>query len=514
MILLYAFFFTTTSYFLQYFILFFLFYFFNFNFYTQVEMLNKQLEKIYNLEYNYFFLFLFILIFFENICNTKFKKKLILFFIFFNFFFFESNCLFLYNESAINPKLLNGLFNYHPLIIYYCYTIFIVFAILQCKFILITKIARFNNKYFLLLFYFHNFKIKLTIYSLVGLILGSWWAYQEINWGGWWNWDPIELISLLFFILSFYLIHTVFSNITIFNFFFVYLIIFYQFFLTRYGIINSIHSFLSSNFTIFFIYIYYFWLYFFFFWILCFFKNKRSTRFVFYKDYVFFVGFFFIYLCYLNILQNTEIKLNFNVLLSFFFKLDYFKWFTFFFFIFLIFLSFNTKKLKNKLYCFTTAISFDTFFLLFIFSKVNKLTLFHFFLFFFTFIVTIKINNFVFFSNSETQQTIFLLFYSTEINFSFKIYFFFNYLNEFLKNYIAISVIFDSYNNFLNTTSATINFFSTFTNLNNNNTFFIFNNTYYTFFSYFLNNVFFFLSFIFLSSLCCSFRFKNIYDRF
>lgn len=31
----------------------------------------------------------------------------------------------------------------------------------------------------------------------LGIILGSWWAYCELGWGGWWFWDPVENASLL-----------------------------------------------------------------------------------------------------------------------------------------------------------------------------------------------------------------------------------------------------------------------------------------------------------------------------
>ncbi len=29
-----------------------------------------------------------------------------------------------------------------------------------------------------------------------GITLGSWWAYRELGWGGWWFWDPVENASL------------------------------------------------------------------------------------------------------------------------------------------------------------------------------------------------------------------------------------------------------------------------------------------------------------------------------
>jgi hypothetical protein len=37
---------------------------------------------------------------------------------------------------------------------------------------------------------------------LIALFLGSWWAFQEGTWGGWWNWDPSEVFGLLFLILQ------------------------------------------------------------------------------------------------------------------------------------------------------------------------------------------------------------------------------------------------------------------------------------------------------------------------
>lgn len=39
------------------------------------------------------------------------------------------------------------------------------------------------------------------------MVLGGWWAYQEGNWGGWWNWDPSELISLFLLMMVMRIIH-------------------------------------------------------------------------------------------------------------------------------------------------------------------------------------------------------------------------------------------------------------------------------------------------------------------
>lgn len=40
-----------------------------------------------------------------------------------------------------------------------------------------------------------------------GIVLGSWWAYHVLGWGGWWFWDPVENASLLPWLLATALIH-------------------------------------------------------------------------------------------------------------------------------------------------------------------------------------------------------------------------------------------------------------------------------------------------------------------
>ncbi len=43
----------------------------------------------------------------------------------------------------------------------------------------------------------------------LGVISGSWWAYNSIGWGGWWSWDPVQNISLLPIILTTALVHVI-----------------------------------------------------------------------------------------------------------------------------------------------------------------------------------------------------------------------------------------------------------------------------------------------------------------
>ena len=42
----------------------------------------------------------------------------------------------------------------------------------------------------------------------IGILLGSWWAYLELGWGGWWFWDPVENASLMPWLVGTALIHS------------------------------------------------------------------------------------------------------------------------------------------------------------------------------------------------------------------------------------------------------------------------------------------------------------------
>ena len=42
----------------------------------------------------------------------------------------------------------------------------------------------------------------------VGIALGSWWAYYELGWGGWWFWDPVENASFMPWLVGTALIHS------------------------------------------------------------------------------------------------------------------------------------------------------------------------------------------------------------------------------------------------------------------------------------------------------------------
>ncbi len=88
----------------------------------------------------------------------------------------------------------------------------------------------------------------------VGIALGSWWAYYELGWGGWWFWDPVENASLMPWLAGTALIHSlavtekrgVFKAWTIMLAIFAFALSLLGTFLVRSGVITSVHSFAAD----------------------------------------------------------------------------------------------------------------------------------------------------------------------------------------------------------------------------------------------------------------------------
>lgn len=88
----------------------------------------------------------------------------------------------------------------------------------------------------------------------VGIALGSWWAYYELGWGGWWFWDPVENASFMPWLAGTALIHSlavtekrkVFKSWTVLLAISAFSLSLLGTFLVRSGIIVSVHSFASD----------------------------------------------------------------------------------------------------------------------------------------------------------------------------------------------------------------------------------------------------------------------------
>ena len=88
----------------------------------------------------------------------------------------------------------------------------------------------------------------------LGISLGSWWAYYELGWGGWWFWDPVENASFMPWLMATALLHSViatsekgiFKSWTILLSIFTFSLSLLGTFLVRSGILISVHSFASD----------------------------------------------------------------------------------------------------------------------------------------------------------------------------------------------------------------------------------------------------------------------------
>jgi cytochrome c-type biogenesis protein CcmF len=88
----------------------------------------------------------------------------------------------------------------------------------------------------------------------VGIALGSWWAYYELGWGGWWFWDPVENASFLPWLIGTALLHSLavtekrslFKSWTILLAIFTFSLSLLGTFLVRSGVLTSVHAFAND----------------------------------------------------------------------------------------------------------------------------------------------------------------------------------------------------------------------------------------------------------------------------
>ncbi len=92
------------------------------------------------------------------------------------------------------------------------------------------------------------------IFLTLGIALGSWWAYYELGWGGWWFWDPVENASFMPWLVGTGLLHSLavtekrgaFRNWTVLLAIFAFSLSLLGTFLVRSGVITSVHSFAAD----------------------------------------------------------------------------------------------------------------------------------------------------------------------------------------------------------------------------------------------------------------------------
>ena len=92
------------------------------------------------------------------------------------------------------------------------------------------------------------------LFLTLGIALGSWWAYYELGWGGWWFWDPVENASFMPWLVGTALIHSlaatekrgVFKAWTVLLAVFTFSLSLLGTFLVRSGVLTSVHAFATD----------------------------------------------------------------------------------------------------------------------------------------------------------------------------------------------------------------------------------------------------------------------------
>ena len=161
---------------------------------------------------------------------------------------------FLIKGKGLNPLLQNFWMEVHPPIL------FLGFALSIVPFTFAVS-ALIKNKYDQWIKYALPWTIAASLILGLGLMIGGYWAYGVLGWGGFWGWDPVENASLIPWLISVALIHTMliqkqtqimnrdklgrFAKTNIALAVLMFLLVLYSTFLTRSGILSkaSVHSF-------------------------------------------------------------------------------------------------------------------------------------------------------------------------------------------------------------------------------------------------------------------------------
>ena len=149
--------------------------------------------------------------------------------------------------NGLNPLLQNPGMIFHPPLLFLGYGGFAVPACLALAQALSGQ-ASTEGAWFRLS---RPFIILAWLFLTAGIVLGAWWAYMELGWGGYWAWDPVENASLIPWLIATASLHTLIVedrrnklgrvNVTMMALTTV--SAFFATYLVRSGIIDSVHAF-------------------------------------------------------------------------------------------------------------------------------------------------------------------------------------------------------------------------------------------------------------------------------
>jgi len=108
--------------------------------------------------------------------------------------------------TELNPVLQDPILVIHPPLLYLGYLSYISLLGFALEFIYK------NTQKTRILYYLRLFNTLSWSALTIGILLGSWWIYAELGWGGFWFWDPVENVSLLPWLASTTLTHFLILN--------------------------------------------------------------------------------------------------------------------------------------------------------------------------------------------------------------------------------------------------------------------------------------------------------------
>jgi cytochrome c-type biogenesis protein CcmF len=150
--------------------------------------------------------------------------------------------------SDLNPVLQDFALAIHPPMLYTGYVGFSVAFAFACAAMLEGRLDQAWAKWT------RPWTIFAWLFQTIGIALGSWWAYYELGWGGWWFWDPVENASFMPWLVGTALIHSlsvtekrgIFKSWTLLLAIFAFSLSLVGTFLVRSGVLVSVHSFATD----------------------------------------------------------------------------------------------------------------------------------------------------------------------------------------------------------------------------------------------------------------------------
>jgi cytochrome c-type biogenesis protein CcmF len=150
--------------------------------------------------------------------------------------------------ADLNPVLQDFALSIHPPMLYTGYVGFSVAFAFACAAMLEGRLDQAWAKWT------RPWTLFAWIFQTIGIALGSWWAYYELGWGGWWFWDPVENASFMPWLVGTALIHSlsvtekrgIFKSWTLLLAIFAFSLSLVGTFLVRSGVLVSVHSFASD----------------------------------------------------------------------------------------------------------------------------------------------------------------------------------------------------------------------------------------------------------------------------